>query len=364
MAEKKQNESKFMAMLERRGIVRKVDSEDASAEDSTRLRADADLRSLLDMSTDSSADKRTPPQPVPGMSKPVFPADKPASSQSPKPAQVSQTSQTWSAMPTELKRQTSETPKASTPLQSQPQVNNQPQQKPQAIPEPIAPLTRENAPVQSAGFREQASRAAAAEPVIPAPAPAPLAATPKPRKFFSHVTADLEPALPDEKPYTPVASETPLAWPAPERPPEPPVENHTERFLDINELYEVLSLKSSRTDTIYLIEEYLQTLPDSLPEDAKRDIISKIVAASGFDYDLLMGDGVLRVRMLREYAERFAHHTEDYIAARQSELDDLDRQIIAVRKLIDKRRELHKKQFLVIEAEAQRLKDVLAFIAR
>ena len=76
-----------------------------------------------------------------------------------------------------------------------------------------------------------------------------------------------------------------------------------------------------------------------------------------------MGDGVLRVKMLKEYAERFARHTDDYIAARQAELDELDQQILRTRRLIENRKDLHKKQFFSIEAEAQRLKEILTFIS-
>ena len=140
-------------------------------------------------------------------------------------------------------------------------------------------------------------------------------------------------------------------------------DNYTDRFLNTEELYEALSLTPKKTDSIYLIEDYLQTLPDSLPDSQRRDIVAKLLAASGFDYDLLMGDGVLRVKMLKEYAERFALHTDDYIAARQAELDELDQQILRTRRLIENRKDLHKKQFFSIEAEAQRLKEVLTYIS-
>jgi hypothetical protein len=139
-------------------------------------------------------------------------------------------------------------------------------------------------------------------------------------------------------------------------------ENYTDRYLNVEELYDALNLRSKKTDTIYLIEEYLKTIPDSLPDESRRQIVAKIVAASGFDYDLLMGDGILRVKMLKEYAEKFARYTEDYIAARQTELFELENQIVEIHKLIEKRRELHKKQFLSIEAEAGRLREILAFI--
>jgi len=140
-------------------------------------------------------------------------------------------------------------------------------------------------------------------------------------------------------------------------------ESYTDKFLNTEELYDALALKSKKTDSIYLIEEYLKTLPDSLPNTSRREIVNKLLAASEFDYDLLMGDGVLRVKMLKEYAERFAQHTDEYIASLQQQLDDYNQQIIRTQQLIDSRKELHKKQFFSIEAEAQRLKEILTFIS-
>ena len=140
-------------------------------------------------------------------------------------------------------------------------------------------------------------------------------------------------------------------------------ESYTERYLNINELYEALALRPRKTDSVYLIEEYLKTLPDSLPDSSRREIVNKIITASGFDYDMLMGDGVLRVKMLKEYAERFAKHTDDYVAARHAEIESLEQQVVRAKKLLDSRKDLHKRQFFTIEAEAQRLKEILTFIS-
>ena len=139
-------------------------------------------------------------------------------------------------------------------------------------------------------------------------------------------------------------------------------DNYTNQYLEIDELYDVLSMKSNKTETIYLVEEYMRTLPDSLPDESKREIISKIISASGFNYDILIGDGVLRVKMLKEYAERFAQQTDDYVTARDAELASLEQQAIGIRQLIENRRELHKRQFFAIETEAQRLREILTFI--
>jgi len=293
----KRSDSKIMAMLERSGVLRKVDT-DESAKDAdyngSASRNESDIKPLFDVPDDSMKVTPAARQPIPGMSTPVFPEEKPEN-----------------VVPTQ----------------------------PQTYEEPEPERTVEAMPAPS-NYTEPSE-------VSAPPQPAPQ----KPASSFGGLNLFRNGGPPEEAPLAP----------APER--ESQAENYTERFLNTEELYEALALRSKKTDSIYLIEEYLQTLPDSLPDSSRRDIVGKLIAASGFDYDLLMGDGVLRVKMLKEYAERFARHTDDYIAARQAELDELDQQILRTRRLIENRKELHKKQFFSIEAEAQRLKEILTFIS-
>jgi len=305
MAEKK-NENKIMAMLERTGVIRKADSDGSLDTDS----GSSNIKPIFD--TPDDAVKVTPAarQPIPGMPTPVFPSDKPSDA---------------SDFP----------PQADAP----------------DFAEPDTSYEEETAEFQPDSFEEDPEPA----PYVPPPAPPvapPLAEPQRPAPSFGGLNPFRNGSAPAEDIPPPAA---------PERAPQP--ENYTDRFLNTEELYDALALRSKKTDTIYLIEDYLQTLPGSLPDASKREIVNKIITASGFDYDLLMGDGVLRVKMLKEYAERFARHTDDYIAARQAELDELDQQILRTRRLIENRKDLHKKQFFSIEAEAQRLKEILTFIS-
>ena len=303
----KRNENKIMAMLERSGVIRKAGA-DGSLDTDAGSRGDSDIRPLFDVPDDQIKVTPAARQPVPGMPNPVFPSDRSA---------------------------------------------------------------------EAAGEYSQAEEIAELERIVAEEDPAPEAyAYEEPYSPPSHEPVYAEPAVPPAEPQRQASSfsglnpygngssyeDTTAAQPvAMERAPQN--ENYTDRFLNTDELYDALALRSKKTDSIYLIEEYLQTLPGSLPDSSRREIVSKLIAASGFDYDLLMGDGVLRVKMLKEYAERFARHTDDYIAARQAELDELDQQILRTRRLIENRKELHKKQFFSIEAEAQRLKDILTFIS-
>jgi len=303
----KRNENKIMAMLERSGVLRKVGSEDGSLEtDDASMRGGSDIKPLFETPDDQIKVTPAARQPVPGMPSPVFPSDKPDEA-----------------------------------------VPPQPRVREGAESERIA--------IEESPMHEPEDFETSPEPPRPAyspPPPTPLAPQ-KPASSFGGLNIFRNGSSPEEASAASSATA--------ERGPQP--ENYTDRYLNTEELYDALALKSRKTESIYLIEEYLQTLPGSLPDTSRRDIVSKLIAASGFDYDLLMGDGVLRVKMLKEYAERFARHTDDYIAARQAELDELDQQILRTRRLIENRKELHKKQFFSIEAEAQRLKEILTFIS-
>jgi len=312
----KRNESKILAMLERTGVIRKVGIEDGSL-DTDSSRSEPDIKPLFN--TPDNGIKVTPAarQPIPGMPSPVFPSEKPVDT-------IEQTRYE--------KIEKTEVMIA--------------EEIPEYVAEPYTEVAEPLPPPPP-------------PPPPPTPAPAPQVAAPVAPPKPTPVLSGLNPFRSNT-----VQEETPPPPPpqvVAERSPQP--ENYTDRFLNTEELYDALALRSKKTDSIYLIEEYLLTLPGSLPDISRREIVGKLIAASGFDYDLLMGDGVLRVKMLKEYAERFARHTDDYIAARQAELDELDQQILRTRRLIENRKDLHKKQFFSIEAEAQRLKDILTFIS-
>jgi len=308
----KRNESKIKAMLERTGVIRKVDE----SHDVDLIQTDSDIRPSFN--TPDDAVKVTPAarQPIPGMPTPVFPTEKPAEP-------IREHLKSEEDLEAELARS------VEIPMYE----------------EDYEEISEEFASVVTTPDPYAYEPVEHVEPAAPPPAPA--APPPAPVSTYSR-----EPVYEVSSLASSMSMDREVSS-----------ENYTDRFLNTDELYDALALRSKKQDTIYLIEEYLQTLPDSLPDSSRRDIVSKLLAASGFDYDLLMGDGVLRVKMLKEYAERFARHTDDYIAARQAELDELDQQIIRTRRLIENRKELHKKQFFSIEAEAQRLKEVLTFIS-
>ncbi len=48
-----------------------------------------------------------------------------------------------------------------------------------------------------------------------------------------------------------------------------------DRYVGIDELYTSYDMKLNGVETIYLIESYMKTLPDTLPAELRRSIILK-----------------------------------------------------------------------------------------
>ncbi|MDR1736429.1 MAG: hypothetical protein LBR85_06140 [Oscillospiraceae bacterium] len=135
-------------------------------------------------------------------------------------------------------------------------------------------------------------------------------------------------------------------------------------LFDVGQIYKKFGMPLNGVDTIYLIEEYIATLPDSLPAEMRRAIVLKIVSASGFNFDRLLNDGIDRVTKLNDYSASFASRTDELVAESQNEIESLTRRIEQIKERINERKNLHKRQFLAIESEAQRLKEVLDFITK
>jgi hypothetical protein len=151
-------------------------------------------------------------------------------------------------------------------------------------------------------------------------------------------------------------------------PPPPPAcrlpESEFDEFCSVSDIYTANGFPLSGTSTIYLVEECIKALPDSLPAEMRRSIVLKFLNASGFDFDTLLNDGIDRVTTLNSYSAMFSARTEEAVIGKSAEINELLSKADMLKEQISERKNLHKRQFLELESEAQRLKDILDFITK
>ncbi len=155
--------------------------------------------------------------------------------------------------------------------------------------------------------------------------------------------------------YERMASEVESIQPAEESNVEP-------EFLGVDEIYGRLQLDYDKRKTIFIVNEFISALPDSLPTDVKRKSVKDIIVVSGIDINNLMNDASKRLDALNTALESQLNKTEEIVANNNLAIAELENQITEIRKEITERKKMQEDQKSAIEYENQRITNIVQFI--
>jgi hypothetical protein len=142
-----------------------------------------------------------------------------------------------------------------------------------------------------------------------------------------------------------------------------PTERGTEpEFLTIDQIYEKFHLNYKKRKTIFIIKEFINALPDSLPTDIKRKSIMSMIMASGIDIKNLIDDASKRLEVLNTILESQLNKTEEIIEKDNKIISELENQIAEIKKKMTKLKKRQEEQKNTIEYENQRIVNILQFI--
>jgi hypothetical protein len=133
-------------------------------------------------------------------------------------------------------------------------------------------------------------------------------------------------------------------------------------FLGVDEIYGRLQLDYDKRKSIFMVNEFLSALPDSLPTDVRRKSVRDIITASGIDINNLIDDAFRRLDALNTVLESQMNKTEEIIANNNRAIAELENQIMEIRKKITERKKMQEDQKSAIEYENQRINYIVQFI--
>ena len=136
-----------------------------------------------------------------------------------------------------------------------------------------------------------------------------------------------------------------------------------DRYSTINELYETYGKKSGGTDTIFIIDDFAKSLPDNLTKNIKRQSVLNILEASKINLDDLVNDGMERIDFINNYLSTFTERTNEIVSSNEAQVAELEDQIKKLKRLIKERTRLQEKQENVAELETHKIRTALDFIA-
>ncbi|MFW6008232.1 MAG: hypothetical protein ACOCP8_03105 [archaeon] len=105
-----------------------------------------------------------------------------------------------------------------------------------------------------------------------------------------------------------------------------PEDMNVEGLVEIEEVYEKYNL-IDQTKSIFKVDEFSKTLPDSLPTDVKRQSVMGILQASGLVVTDLLDDSNERIDALKGVLLAFSGETDDIINSNNEEITKLETKI-------------------------------------
>lgn len=135
-----------------------------------------------------------------------------------------------------------------------------------------------------------------------------------------------------------------------------------EVLLGVDEIYARQGLNYDKRKTIFMVNEFIQALPESLPIEIKRTSVKNIVAASGINLNELMNDAYIRLETLNQTLQGQIEATEGIIERNNKSIEALEAQILEIKKANTERHKKQEESKNAIEYETQRILNIVQFI--
>lgn len=146
----------------------------------------------------------------------------------------------------------------------------------------------------------------------------------------------------------------------------PTVEENKEITYDIKrpvrEIYEEFGIDTSDIGTVYMVENFINALPATLPQEVRRQSLKALIQASHLDMRTLLKDGDDRLRVLADYKGAFEGAIANSIAENERYIARLNEEIEKHRAIIESKLALKEAQHFEIEFEVQRLMNIVGFV--
>jgi len=134
-----------------------------------------------------------------------------------------------------------------------------------------------------------------------------------------------------------------------------------EKNMSVEEIYTKFGIKEGGINTIFMLDKFINALPEKLPFDIKKDSIMSILAASGADLNILISDGEKRLDILQKYSQEYSKSAGIAVEQYKSEIEKLNKLIKDYEEQIYLRESMLIEQNNGIKKESEKITAVIDF---
>lgn len=139
--------------------------------------------------------------------------------------------------------------------------------------------------------------------------------------------------------------------------------NKFESNMTINEIYSEYDLINSNINTVFMLGNFINALPENLPNDIKKKTVMNIINASNTDLNNLITDGEKRLNVLKQFSDDFYSTIEASVSSYNTEIAKLTTLIEDYKEQISIKTNMLEEQNHVIKYEAQKINSIIDFFS-
>jgi len=137
-----------------------------------------------------------------------------------------------------------------------------------------------------------------------------------------------------------------------------------EKKMMIDEIYSLYGLENSSVNTVFMLQNLINALPQNLPKDIVKQSVINIINASNIDLNELLSDGEQRLEVLVKVMDDFYNQTNKRIAEYKEEIAKLSNLISERQEQIKIKEGMLEEQIYLIKYEAQKIDDIIDFFPK
>ncbi|GAA0724583.1 hypothetical protein GCM10008905_18720 [Clostridium malenominatum] len=136
------------------------------------------------------------------------------------------------------------------------------------------------------------------------------------------------------------------------------------KIMNISEIYSSYGIENSNIGTVFMLGNFINALPESLPYEVKKNSVMNIIEASNTDLNKLISDGSKRVSILNEFINNYEQTTIGTIEEYKDEIFKLAQLIEKYKEQISIKETMLEEQRHIIKYEWEKINKIIDFFEK
>lgn len=158
--------------------------------------------------------------------------------------------------------------------------------------------------------------------------------------------------------------EVKIVDPVDEKKPSAIDNNKYEKKMTIDEIYSLHGLEYNNINTVFMLQNLINALPQNLPKDIIKQSVINIIDASKMDLNKLISDGEQRLSLLDNVIDCYYKQTNNIITKYKDEIDKLSSLISNYQEQIKINENMLEEQIYEIKYESQKIGEIINFFSK